>query len=221
MSSLPRGRNQRTTDTARTRKRPPHPAIPFRERVKPYSQRMAPGHLNRGAFPCFVALTRPRRAFVIGGAESSMGCKQYARMLGLSRGYPYILYLSLKHAGRLPLHADCTIGRSSFAEPHPDRQFPFGRNGGAHRHVDVLKNFSRSDSLRAVGRLNQIVAGLPLMFSSEHIVELERSGKLPGPDQKSCPVDLPFAFYFPHRASPFRRSTGESGTCLKFFLPAG
>ena len=24
-----------------------------------------------------------------------MGCKQYARMLGLSRGYPYILYLSL------------------------------------------------------------------------------------------------------------------------------
>ncbi len=24
-----------------------------------------------------------------------MGCKQYARMLGLSRGYPHILYLSL------------------------------------------------------------------------------------------------------------------------------
>jgi len=24
-----------------------------------------------------------------------MGCKQYARMLGLSRGYPYILYLDL------------------------------------------------------------------------------------------------------------------------------
>jgi hypothetical protein len=24
-----------------------------------------------------------------------MGCKQYARILGLSRGYPYILYLSL------------------------------------------------------------------------------------------------------------------------------
>ena len=24
-----------------------------------------------------------------------MGCKQYARMLGLSRGYPHILYLDL------------------------------------------------------------------------------------------------------------------------------
>ncbi len=30
-----------------------------------------------------------------GGSQSLMGCKQYARMLGLSRGYPYILYLDL------------------------------------------------------------------------------------------------------------------------------
>ena len=30
-----------------------------------------------------------------GVVRSLMGCKQYARMLGLSRGYPHILYLSL------------------------------------------------------------------------------------------------------------------------------
>src|ERR1700690_3072558 len=32
-----------------------------------------------------------------------MGCKQYARMLGLSRGYPYILYLSLSKWDAAPL----------------------------------------------------------------------------------------------------------------------
>jgi hypothetical protein len=31
-----------------------------------------------------------------------MGCKQYARMLGLSRGYPYILYLSLSKRDAAP-----------------------------------------------------------------------------------------------------------------------
>ena len=32
-----------------------------------------------------------------------MGSKQYARMLGLSRGYPYILYLSLSKWDAAPL----------------------------------------------------------------------------------------------------------------------
>ena len=32
-----------------------------------------------------------------------MGCKQYARMLGLSRGYPYILYLSLSKWDAAPM----------------------------------------------------------------------------------------------------------------------
>jgi hypothetical protein len=32
-----------------------------------------------------------------------MGCKQYARMLGLSRGYPHILYLSLSKWDAAPL----------------------------------------------------------------------------------------------------------------------
>ena len=32
-----------------------------------------------------------------------MGCKQYARMLGLSRGYPYILYLSLSKWDAAPV----------------------------------------------------------------------------------------------------------------------
>ncbi len=37
------------------------------------------------------------------GVQSLMGCKQYARMLGLSRGYPYILYLSLGKWDAAPL----------------------------------------------------------------------------------------------------------------------
>ncbi len=45
-----------------------------------------------------------------------MGCKQYARMLWLSIGYPYILYLSLNKWDATP-----EPGFSTPA-PHPPRQ---------------------------------------------------------------------------------------------------
>ena len=41
----------------------------------------ARGHLHRGVRPC----SYPDRATVSGGVYSPMGCKQYTRMLGLSR----------------------------------------------------------------------------------------------------------------------------------------
>jgi hypothetical protein len=40
------------------------------------------------------------------------------------------------------------------------------------------------------------------MFTSERIPELQGTGELPGSNQKSRPIDLPFAFYFPHFIPP-------------------
>ena len=40
------------------------------------------------------------------------------------------------------------------------------------------------------------------MFTSERIPELQGTGELPGPYQKSRPIDLPFVFYFPHFIPP-------------------
>jgi len=51
-----------------------------------------------------------------------MGCKQYARMLGLSRGYPYILYLTLSKWDSSPsaplFHKSAEIGGTMFPR-HP------------------------------------------------------------------------------------------------------
>ena len=40
------------------------------------------------------------------------------------------------------------------------------------------------------------------MFTSERIPELQGTGELPGPNQKSRAIDLPFVFYFPHFIPP-------------------
>ena len=74
--------------------------------------------------------------------------------------------------------------------------------GGIHGYVDVLENFTGRDSLRAVGGFHQIVASLSAMFTSERIPELQGTGELPGSDQKSRAIDLPFALYFPHFVPP-------------------
>ena len=50
-------------------------------------------HLNCGPFRFLLLLSIAAPSF--GGVKTTMGCKQYNRMLGLSRAYPYILYLSL------------------------------------------------------------------------------------------------------------------------------
>ncbi len=104
-----------------------------------------------------------------------MGCKQYARMLGLSRGYPHILYLSLnkwdaapcprfstrsaKIGGTmLPCHRDC-LGRSrrissrdmSDASDLKWKNFASASwghfsNCGTHSYVDILENFTGRNS---------------------------------------------------------------------------
>ena len=187
-----------------------------------------------------------------------MGCKQYARMLGLSRGYPYILYLSLSKWDAAPLpwffhKADFgprakvggTMSRATricmfefpgrqvaaqISEPSrqhlgsgrgPALQIRNGKispvqqgpllNGGTHGYVNILKNFTGRDSLRAVGGFHKIVASLTAMFTPERIPELQGTGELPGSDQKSRPIDLPFAFCFPHFIPPL----GE-GRLLEF-----
>ena len=182
-----------------------------------------------------------------------MGCKQYARMLGLSRGYPYILYLSLSKWDAAPspglfhrgifreYHGQKIRWHDSIVPPRfavvpnvslPGRGPNFGcrsrhhlgssrapalqirngkissvqqgplLNGGAHGYVDILKNFTRRDSQRAVGGLYKIVTSLSAMFASERIPELQGTGELPGPDQKSRAINLPFAFCFTHVVPP-------------------
>ena len=78
-------------------------------------------------------------------------------------------------------------------------------NGGTHGYINVLENFPGRDSQRAVGGLHKIVASLPAMFTSERIPELQGTGELPGADQKSRAIDLPFAFCFPHFIPPLGR----------------
>jgi len=75
-------------------------------------------------------------------------------------------------------------------------------SGGTHGYVNVLENFPGRDSQRAIGGFHKIVASLPAMFTSERIPKLEGTGELPGPDQKSRAIDLPFAFCFPHVIPP-------------------
>jgi hypothetical protein len=52
---------------------------------------------------CFLALAQPGHASHSEAIKALMGCKQYARILGLSRGYPYILYLSLSKWDAAPV----------------------------------------------------------------------------------------------------------------------
>jgi hypothetical protein len=76
---------------------------------------------------------------------------------------------------------------------------------GTHGYVDILKNLPGRDSQRAVGGFHEIVTFLPAMFTSERIPELQGTGELPGPDQKSRAINLPFDFCFPHVFHPWGR----------------
>ena len=54
------------------------------------------------------------------------------------------------------------------------------------------------------------------MFTSQHIPEFQGPGKLFGTDEKSCPVNLPIAFCFPHWHHLLKGRT-TNRTCLKKF----
>ena len=133
-----------------------------------------------------------------------MGCKQYARMLGLSRGYPHILYPSLNKWDAAPLRALSTQDGLTFLSTRcAPILFDLFRSREIHGHVNIFKNFARRNSLSAVGRFDQIVACLTAMFAAKYIPELKRCGELPGPNQKSRAINMPFAFCFLHCTPPF------------------
>src|SRR5882724_9245230 len=98
----------------RTRERPPH-YKPAQDGEQPANlARPTHGHLNQSAGPLFSYSCPASRRLRFGVVQSLMGCKHYARMLGLSRGYPYILYLSLSKwdaAPFVPFFHKATFGR--------------------------------------------------------------------------------------------------------------
>src|ERR1700733_14677593 len=114
-----------------------------------------------------------------------MGCKQYARMLGLSRGYPHILYPRHNDWDAAFLQGRRLAGDRILPASHAQRHFSGACSRGVDRHINILKNLARSDSLGAIGRLDQIVAGLTTMFTPEYILELQRHGELFGADKKT------------------------------------
>jgi hypothetical protein len=60
------------------------------------------------------------------------------------------------------------------------------------------------------------------MFTSERIPELHGTGELPGSDEKSRPIDLPFALYFPHFIPPLGEGRLMELIVNKtLFVPAG
>ena len=97
-----RGSGQRTTNPPKTGEQPANLARPTH------------GHLNQSTGPLFSYSCPASRRLRFGVVQSLMGCKHYARMLGLSRGYPYILYLSLSKwdaAPFVPFFHKATFGR--------------------------------------------------------------------------------------------------------------
>ena len=83
-----------------------------------------------------------------------MGCKQYARMLGLSRGYPYILYLSLSKWDAAPIaplfHKDEKIWWHDASVP------PIHRLVATHADISaratVWRFISEMERFRVVGK---------------------------------------------------------------------
>ena len=86
----PSGGVQRTQTT---RERPPH-YQPV-QRTGSTIQQGSAGSPRTRRQPVFSCTCPVSTRLHSGGVQSTMGCKQYNRMLGLSRGYPHILYPSL------------------------------------------------------------------------------------------------------------------------------
>ena len=114
----PSGGVQRTQST---RERPPHHQPAQRTGLTiQQAGRRSPRTRRHPVFSCTCPAS-PR--LHSGGVRSTMGCKQYSRMLGLSRGYPHILYPSLNKwdAGPDPRFSTNTDSGKSFPAAE-DRQ---------------------------------------------------------------------------------------------------
>jgi hypothetical protein len=74
--------------------------------------------------------------------------------------------------------------------------------GPAHCNVDILENVFRRDAAGPIGRFDQVVACDAPVLAAEYIDESERFGQLPGPNQKSGAINVPFGRSFPHVVQP-------------------
>jgi hypothetical protein len=81
--------------------------------------------------------------------------------------------------------------------------------GNGHRHVDVFENLSGGDSPCAVGGLNQIVADISLVFTTQRVDEKKRFRKLPGSNQESGAVNMPIGREMVHGALSYPRGRGR------------
>ena len=66
-----------------------------------------------------------------------------------------------------------------------------------YRYVDVFKEMARSDTAKAVGRFDEVVASLARMFTAEDVDECERFTQLTGVHKKARAVDGPRSFNIP------------------------
>jgi hypothetical protein len=80
-----------------------------------------------------------------------------------------------------------------------------------HGHVNVFKNRARRDASTAVGGLNQVVAGLAVMFPPERVYEDEWLVELLGFDQESSAINLPCSRGFSHVPFPLWGRENEKG----------
>jgi hypothetical protein len=80
-------------------------------------------------------------AFVDEALKASMGCKQYARMLGLSRGYPHILYLDLNKWDAHPCPNFSTAQRSPSIEKTTSKEIRVTRREVAPPGLTIIPIF--------------------------------------------------------------------------------
>jgi len=77
--------------------------------------------------------------------------------------------------------------------------------GRIHGDIDVFKDLARSDALKAVGGLDDVVAFLSGVFAAQWIGEGERGVELNGPDEEAGAVGFPIVNETAH-------DTFQSGT---------
>jgi hypothetical protein len=78
-----------------------------------------------------------------------------------------------------------------------------GAGGGPERYVDVFEEMARSDTAQAIGRLDQVVAGLAGMFAAQDVGEDERSCESTGVHKEASAVGGPWSWFV--HGNPFPR----------------
>lgn len=74
--------------------------------------------------------------------------------------------------------------------------------GWAHGDVDVFEDLAGCDALQAVGRFDEVVAFLSVVFASQGVDEVERFSQLLCLDEKARAIRLPFVSCGHHACHP-------------------